>query len=65
MSVAEVASVMDVSKMTVYRLVNSGHLPAIRTGGRSFRVPTSALREYLRREYVRNDVDHGAPGDRR
>ena len=34
---------MRVSKMTVYRLVHSGELPAIRFG-RSFRVPESAVR---------------------
>jgi excisionase family DNA binding protein len=45
LTVAEVASVMRVSKMTVYRLVHSG-LPAIRVG-RSFRVPEQALHEYL------------------
>ncbi|CAM5626933.1 Helix-turn-helix domain-containing protein OS=Streptomyces antimycoticus OX=68175 GN=SANT12839_053740 PE=4 SV=1 [Streptomyces antimycoticus] len=48
---AEVASVMRVSKMTVYRLVHSGHLPAIRVG-RSFRVPEQAVHEYLRESYV-------------
>ncbi|MFF8940374.1 helix-turn-helix domain-containing protein [Streptomyces paradoxus] len=47
LTVAEVASVMRVSKMAVYRLVHSGHLPAIRVG-RSFRVPEPALHEYLR-----------------
>ncbi|OUM45020.1 DNA binding domain, excisionase family [Arthrobacter agilis] len=45
-TVAEVAEQMRVSKMTVYRLVNSGELPSIRFG-RSFRVPQSALNEYL------------------
>ena len=51
LTVAEVASVMRVSKMTVYRLVHSGHLPAIRVG-RSFRVPEHAVHEYLRDSYV-------------
>ena len=50
LTVAEVASVMRVSKMTVYRLVHSGHLPAIRVG-RSFRVPEQAVHEYLRESY--------------
>ncbi|WP_422390147.1 helix-turn-helix domain-containing protein [Arthrobacter sp. N1] len=45
-TVAEVAEQMRVSKMTVYRLVNSGALPSVRFG-RSFRVPESALQEYL------------------
>ena len=48
---AEVAAVMRVSKMTVYRLVHSGHLPAIRVG-RSFRVPEQAVHEYLRESFV-------------
>ncbi|MDX3672331.1 helix-turn-helix domain-containing protein [Streptomyces europaeiscabiei] len=52
LTVAEVASVMRVSKMTVYRLVHNGHLPAIRVG-RSFRVPEQAVHEYLRESYVR------------
>lgn len=52
LTVAEVASVMRVSKMTVYRLVHSGELPAIRVG-RSFRVPEQAVHEYLRESYVR------------
>jgi excisionase family DNA binding protein len=51
LTVAEVATVMRVSKMTVYRLVHSGHLPAIRVG-RSFRVPAQAVHEYLRDSYV-------------
>jgi excisionase family DNA binding protein len=51
LTVAEVASVMRVSKMTVYRLVHSGHLPAIRVG-RSFRVPEQALHQYLYGSYT-------------
>lgn len=50
LTVAEVASVMRVSKMTVYKLVHNGHLPAIRVG-RSFRVPENAVHEYLRETY--------------
>jgi len=46
LTVAEVASVMRVSKMTVYRLVHSGEMPAVRVG-RSFRVPEKAVTEYL------------------
>lgn len=51
LTVAEVASVMRVSKMTVYRLVHSAELPSIRVG-RSFRVPESAARAYLSRQLV-------------
>ena len=46
LTVAEVASIMRVSKMTVYRLVHSGELPAVRVG-RSFRVPEKAVHSYL------------------
>ena len=51
LTVAEVASIMRVSKMTVYRLVHSGEMPAVRVG-RSFRVPESAVHDYLRHSYV-------------
>ncbi|GGM04127.1 excisionase [Nakamurella endophytica] len=53
LTVAEVAAVMRVSRMTVYRLVHSGELPAHRFG-RSFRVPERAVHDYLRSAY--NDV---------
>ncbi|MEV4364562.1 helix-turn-helix domain-containing protein [Nonomuraea sp. NPDC049625] len=47
LTVAEVATLMRTSKMTVYRLVHSGELPAIRVG-RSFRVPEQAVHDYMR-----------------
>ena len=50
-TVAEVAEIMRVSKMTVYRLVHSGELPAVRVG-RSFRVPEQAVHDYLRDSYM-------------
>jgi excisionase family DNA binding protein len=42
LTVPEVADRMAVSRMTVYRLVHSGHLPAIRFG-RTFHVPVDAV----------------------
>ena len=51
LTVAEVATMMRVSKMTVYRLVHSGEMPAIRVG-RSFRVPEKAVDDYLRDSFV-------------
>jgi excisionase family DNA binding protein len=51
LTVAEVAAIMRVSKMTVYRLVHSGEMPAVRVG-RSFRVPESAVDDYLRGSFV-------------
>ncbi len=50
LTVAEVAAVMRVSKMTVYRLVHSGELPAVRVG-RSFRVSERDVNEYLRSSF--------------
>ena len=47
LTVAEVAALMRVSKMTVYRLVHGGELTAVRVG-RSFRVPEHAVHDYLR-----------------
>ena len=47
LTVAEVAAVMRVSKMTVYRLVHAGELQAVQVG-RSYRVPESAVTDYLR-----------------
>ncbi|MGH3276814.1 MAG: helix-turn-helix domain-containing protein [Streptosporangiaceae bacterium] len=51
LTVAEVAAIMRVSKMTVYRLVHSGDLEAVRVG-RSFRVPEWAVNQYLRDAFV-------------
>jgi excisionase family DNA binding protein len=50
LTVAEVAAAMRVSKMTVYRLVHAGELPAVRVG-RSFRVPEDAVDGYLRKSF--------------
>ncbi|MBO0840368.1 MAG: helix-turn-helix domain-containing protein [Sciscionella sp.] len=50
LTVAEVATLMRVSRMTVYRLVHSGELPAVRVG-KSFRVPERAVHEYLESAY--------------
>lgn len=46
LTVAEVAERMRVSRMTVYRLVHSGELPAVRFG-RSFRVQRGAVDELI------------------
>jgi excisionase family DNA binding protein len=46
LTVAEIAARMRVSKMTVYRLVHSGTLHGVRFG-RSYRVPETAVKQYL------------------
>ncbi len=50
LTVAEVAAAMRVSKMTVYRLVHGGDLPALRVG-RSFRVLEEDVNDYLRKSF--------------
>ena len=50
LTVAEVAALMRVSKMTVYRLVHNGELPAVRVG-RSFRVHAKAVHDLLETSY--------------
>ena len=50
LTVAEVAALMRVSKMTVYRLVHNGELPAVRVG-RSFRVHAKAVHDMLESSY--------------
>ena len=51
LTVQEVAELMRVSTMTVYRLIKAGDLPAVRVG-RSFRVPEQAVHDYLSGSYV-------------
>jgi len=51
LTVAEVASVMRVSRMTVYRLIRRGQLKAIRVG-RNYRVREDDLNSYLESQAV-------------
>ena len=46
LTVTEVAQMMRVSPMTVYRMVHSGEIPAIRFG-RSFRIPEEAVTQMV------------------
>ncbi|WP_258061809.1 helix-turn-helix domain-containing protein [Arthrobacter sp. ZGTC412] len=48
MTIAEVAQVLRVSKMTVYRLVHAHALAAMRFGN-SYRIPEDAVEEYVRK----------------
>ena len=43
---AEAMEILGVGKNTIYRLLNSGELPAIRIG-RSWRIPWDSLEDYL------------------
>lgn len=48
LTVAEVAKQMRVSNMTVYRMVHSGELPAVRFG-RSYRLPEDEVVALMQR----------------
>ncbi len=50
-TVAEVARQLRVSNMTVYRLVRSGQLPAVRVG-RGYRLREDDVRRYLNERYM-------------
>jgi excisionase family DNA binding protein len=62
LTVNEVASILRVSNMTVYRLLKSGQIPAIRVG-KNYRIKESDVNDYLSRGGTRpegND-DGGRP----
>jgi excisionase family DNA binding protein len=50
-TVSEVANLLRVSNMTVYRLVQSGQLPAVRVG-RSYRIRDDDVDKYLAAQYT-------------
>lgn len=50
-TVAEVARQLRVSNMTVYRLVKSGQIPAVRVG-RGYRIREDDVRKYLDQRYM-------------
>ena len=51
LTVSEVAKGLRVSNMTVYRLVNSGQLDAVRVG-RSYRIRETTVQRYLDQRYM-------------
>jgi len=51
LTVAEVAAILRVSTMTVYRLIKAGNLPAVRVG-KSYRVAEDDVDAYLARSYT-------------
>ncbi len=54
LTVGEVADVMRVSNMTVYRLIKSGQLAAIRVG-KNYRIRRRDISRYLEERAVRFD----------
>lgn len=55
LTASEAAERMRVSKMTVYRLIRSGKLPAVQIG-KAYRVRERDLEGYLDASYVNTDA---------
>ena len=51
LTVAEVAALLRVSNMTVYRLISAGQLPAVRVG-KSYRLREDDVDKYLSDRYT-------------
>ena len=51
MTVSEVADLLRVSKMTVYRLINEGSIGSLRVG-RSYRLREDDVDDYLSKRYT-------------
>lgn len=51
LTVAEVAALMRVSNMTVYRLIQAGEIPAVRVG-KSYRLREDDIDKYLADRYT-------------
>jgi excisionase family DNA binding protein len=51
MTPGEIAEMLRISRMTVYRLIHAGELPAMRIG-RDFRVPEHVVTQFLRSSEV-------------
>ena len=60
LTVGEVATVMRVSNMTVYRLIKSGQLSAIRVG-KNYRIRRSDVERYLTDRAVNVGFDPEPP----
>ena len=58
LTVAEVADVLRVSNMTVYRLIKAGDLPALRVG-KNYRIRESDLATFLEEGAVAADEANG------
>ncbi len=51
LTVNEVADVLRVSRMTVYRLIKTGEMPALRVG-RNYRLREEDVHSYLRERFT-------------
>lgn len=58
LTVAEVAEILRVSNMTVYRLIKAGQLPALRVG-KNYRIRSDDLTAFLSQGVVDADERNG------
>lgn len=56
LSVKEVAEILSVNPMTVYRLVETGELPHVRIGSRTIRISREALDAYTQPKETKGPV---------
>lgn len=61
LTVNEVAAILRLSKMTVYRFIHGGEIRSILVG-RSYRIPESALNEFVESGYYRPTEPDPDPG---
>ncbi len=64
LTVAEVAALMRVSTMTVYRLIKAGDLAAIRVG-KSYRIKEDDVDAFIAATRANHEASVGEPGNRR
>jgi excisionase family DNA binding protein len=57
LTASEAAEQLRVSKMTIYRLIRAGKIPAVQVG-KSYRVRVDDLEGYLNSSYVNNSGSH-------
>ena len=62
LTVAEVADMLRVSRMTVYRWVHAGEMPAVRFG-RSFRIPQQAVEVFMENAALNGGFEGGGRGE--
>lgn len=59
LTVHEVANLLRVSKMSVYRLIQAGELRGVKKFGKTIRVPRECLNEFIQRAHYPPAPAHG------
>jgi excisionase family DNA binding protein len=58
LKVSEAQKILSLSRSTVYSMIASGVLPSVRIG-RAVRIPVDALKEWVKRQTERDDLNAG------